>query len=181
MPSSWSDQVYNEAIAFAADAHLGQTVPGTQLPYVVHIANVAMQVMAALARTEGLDGTLALQCALLHDTLEDTSVTYDQLLARFGKQTADGVLALTKDDTVEKAEQMIDSLRRIQAQPQEVWMVKLADRITNLQPPPKHWSVDKMTSYQREARTILNALRLGNAFLAARLEERIEQYTSYIK
>ena len=181
MPNLWSDQAYNEAIAFAAEAHLEQKVPGSQLPYVVHVANVAMQIMAALAVTEGLDGTLAVRCALLHDTLEDTSVTYEQLRALFGAETADGVLALTKNEEMEKAERMADSLRRIQAQPREVWMVKLADRITNLQPPPKHWKVDKMERYQREAATILDALGSGNQFLAGRLEERIDEYTQYIE
>jgi guanosine-3',5'-bis(diphosphate) 3'-pyrophosphohydrolase len=183
MPSSWSDQAYNEAIAFAAQAHVdaNQTVPGTQLPYVVHVANVAMQVTAALAVTEGLDGTLAVRCALLHDTVEDTSVTYEQLRARFGSQTADGVLALTKLDAVEKSERMADSLRRIQAQPKAVWMVKIADRITNLQRPPKDWDVAKMARYQREAGTILDALGSGNQFLAGRLEERIDEYTQYIE
>jgi (p)ppGpp synthase/HD superfamily hydrolase len=183
MPSPWSDQAYNEAIAFAAEAHLdiGQTVPGTRLPYVVHVANVAMEVMAALSVTEGLDGTLAVVCALLHDTLEDTRVTVDQLRARFGDATADGVLALTKHESVgDKDAQMADSLRRILLQPLEIAVVKLADRITNLQPPPRHWDAARMVRYQREAMAIHGALGERNVFLARRLEERIADYGRYI-
>lgn len=62
---------------------------------------------------------------------------------------------MTKDQTVgadqtdkweRKKLQMQDSLRRIKSQPREVWMVKMADRITNLQPPPGHWSEEKDSS-----------------------------------
>ncbi|MFW5740102.1 MAG: HD domain-containing protein [Myxococcota bacterium] len=169
-------------MAFAADAHRDQTVPGSALPYVVHVANVAMQVMAALSETDGLDGTLAVQCALLHDTLEDTSVTYEQLCSKFGAAVADGVLALTKRKAAgDKEAQMADSLRRIAAQPAEIAIVKLADRITNLQRPPGHWGPDKKRKYQREAQAILQRLGDRNAYLAARLTRRIAEYTRYVE
>lgn len=181
MPSPWDDQAYNEAIAFAATAHCGQSVPGTRLPYVVHVANVAMEVMAALSVTDGLDGTLAVQCALLHDTLEDTEVTHEQLRARFGEPVAEGVSALTKHESVgDKDAQMADSLRRIQRQSDEVALVKLADRITNLQAPPEHWDAKRMRRYQAEAGTILEVLGRSNAFLARRLKERIAEYAQFI-
>lgn len=41
--------------------------------------------------------------------------------------------------TVPGSEQMEDSLRHIRLRPKEIWAIKLADRITNLQPPPSHW------------------------------------------
>ena len=58
----------------------------------------------------------------------------------------------------------------------EVWAVKLADRITNLQPPPPHWDNDRKISYREEAGLILSELKDGNEFLAKRLEEKIEEY-----
>jgi len=64
--------------------------------------------------------------------------------------------------------------------PFEIWAVKLADRITNLQPPPAHWENERRMDYQEEARQILNELKVGNEFLARRLETKIEEYQIYI-
>jgi len=71
---------------------------------------------------------------------------------------------------------MADSLSRIKEQPREIWMVKLADRITNLQPPPGHWSAEKIERYREEGKKILK--ELGNAcfFLKERLEKKIKAY-----
>ena len=74
---------------------------------------------------------------------------------------------------------MRDSLERIGKQPKEVWMVKLADRITNLQPPPKHWNKEKIANYRHEAQLILEALKEGSAGLALRLERKILDYSQY--
>ena len=145
MGSPWSQEKYIKALRYAAKAHSGQTVPGSDLPYVVHVTMVAMEVIAALAHEDGLDGDLAVQCALLHDVIEDAGVSYEKLAAEFGKDVAEGVLALSKNNILKsKQEKMTDSLARIKEQPREIWMVKLADRITNLQPPPGHWNAEKI-------------------------------------
>ena len=161
---------------FAAAAHHGQTVPGTELPYIVHLGMVAMEVQAALVGEPGRDGDLAVLCSLLHDAVEDTAVEVEDVAARFGGAVAAGVLALTKDPSLPKAERMADSLRRIREQPMEVWMVKLADRITNLQPPPAHWSAEKAAAYLSEARAIRAALGDASPSLAARMDEKLAAY-----
>jgi (p)ppGpp synthase/HD superfamily hydrolase len=178
MPSTWSREKYIRALKFAAEAHSGQTVPGSDLPYIVHVTMVTMEVIAALAHEGGLDGDLAVQCALLHDVVEDASISYEKLTAEFGLAVADGVLALSKNGDFEsKHDQMQDSLERIREQPKEIWMVKLADRITNLQPPPGHWGVDKITSYREEGIEILNKLGEGCLYLSVRLRQKIAEYS----
>ncbi len=172
----WSPEDYNRAYRFAARAHLGQTMPDSDLPYLVHIGLVTMEVIAGLRAEPGHDEALAVQCALLHDVIEDTPVTYAQVAAEFGGAVAAGVLALSKDATLEKAQQMPDSLRRIRQQPPEVWLVKLADRICNLQPPRPHWTPEKIRRYGVEAREILDALRDASPGLANRLQQKIEGY-----
>jgi (p)ppGpp synthase/HD superfamily hydrolase len=171
-------ELYSRAWHFAAKAHLGQTVPGSELPYIVHVGNVALVVMTAItSRSDVEDPDLAVQCALLHDVFEDTEASYEQVLDLFGTRVADGVAALTKDpDLANKSEQMEDSLERIHAQPPEIWMVKMADRITNLQPPPSHWSAEKVVSYRQEAIRIHQALHLANAYLSTELSEAIDAY-----
>jgi (p)ppGpp synthase/HD superfamily hydrolase len=141
---------------------------------------VAMEVTAALAVEEGLDGDLAVQCALLHDVIEDTEITFQQVGQEFGPQVAHGVLALSKDPTLCNSEQLMDSLKRIMLEPNEIWVVKLADRITNLQAPPRHWTKEKIVIYHREATEILAKLGSASLVLAERLADKIERYQCHL-
>ena len=179
--TQWNQDSYTLAWNFAAKAHNGQLVPGTDWPYLTHIGSVAMEVMSALALSADIQQPdLALQCALLHDSIEDTAVTHKQLEELFGTQVANGVLALSKDASLTtKAEKMADSLNRIKAQPREIWLVKLADRITNLQRPPAHWGTAKIKRYWLEAQQILEALGEANEMLADRLAGKIDGYRGY--
>ena len=172
--------IYQKSLKFAAQLHTdkNQTIPGTNLPYVVHLSNVAMEILIASEKSENFDTEFAVQLALLHDTLEDTDVTFEQIEKEFGNKVAEGVLALTKNSDLEKSVKMMDSLKRIKQQPKEVWAVKLADRITNLQPPPHFWTSEKIWKYKEEARIILEELRSGNEYLETRLKEKIEEYNN---
>jgi (p)ppGpp synthase/HD superfamily hydrolase len=174
----WSQDRYAEASRFAAMAHSGQTLPNADLPYLLHVTQVAMEVVAALRAEPGHDEDLAVLCALLHDTVEDTAVTVEQLAAAYGQPVADGVLALTKDESLPKEQQIRDSLRRIRQQPRAVWLVKLADRIVNLQLPPRHWEPAKIAQYKADAREIFETLGVASPLLAARLEVKIAAYGS---
>jgi (p)ppGpp synthase/HD superfamily hydrolase len=172
---------YQKAILFAAKKHadVGQTIPGTDIPYVVHLSNVAMEILMAARYTEHFDLEFAVQVALLHDTLEDTITTFEEITANFGMNIAKAVEALTKNDEIPVSEKMQDSLTRILLLPKEVWAVKLADRITNLQKPPAHWDDSKIQKYHHEANTILGYLKGGNEYLESRLRQKIQQYESY--
>lgn len=174
--------IYQQAIRFAASKHAesNQTIPGTNLPYVVHLSNVAMEVLVAHQQNPDFNLEMAVSMALLHDTLEDTSATVSELVAAFGPEVAEGVAALTKNKALAKPERMADSLNRIQALPKEAAIVKLADRITNLQAPPAHWDMAKKESYLQEARLIGQRLSEANANLAQRLQKKIIEYQQYI-
>ncbi|WP_129632787.1 HD domain-containing protein [Candidatus Oscillochloris fontis] len=172
----WSQETYLRTYHFAARAHQGQIYPGTQIAYIMHLSFVSMEVIAALHAEPHHTGDLAVQCALLHDVIEDTPLGYAEIAATFGPAVADGVLALTKDATLPAAEQMADSLRRILMQPRAVWLVKLADRISNLQTPPAHWTPEKVLRYRDEAETISTALAAASPFLAQRLRAKIDGY-----
>lgn len=182
MAEMWSQELYARAWRFAGEAHLGQTVPGTQLPYVVHLGLVCMEVMAALrAEPEAeRDENLAVGCALLHDVVEDTPLSAEEVRTAFGPSVAAGVLALSKDAALPREEQMADSLRRIREQPREVWLVKLADRITNLAPPPPNWDRTRIAAYRTEAQEILRALGEASPTLAGRLAAKIEAYAAFL-
>jgi len=177
---AWDQDTYLKTYCFAAEAHKGQLVPGTEISYLMHLSLVTMEVVAALRHEPDRNEDLAVQCALLHDVIEDTKVTYEQVRDAFGSGVADGVLSLTKTDAIEKSARMADSLNRIRQQPREVWMVKLADRITNLQPPPPYWTTEKRAAYREEAREILSSLGEASPFLAQRLQKKIDDYVSYL-
>ncbi len=177
-----TQSIYQETIKFAAAKHLekDQKVPGTDLPYVVHLSNVAMEILLAGQQTDNFNLGFAVRVALLHDTIEDTSTDFAELEKKFGSEVAEGVSALTKNESLPKEEQMLDCLVRIKKLSKEVWSVKLADRITNLQSPPSHWENAKKKKYIEEARIILRELRDGNVFLAKRLEGKIKEYGQYV-
>jgi len=178
----FSQEVYLKALNYASKAHGDQKTP-KGFPYLNHITSVAMEVIHACEKSS-LDeekANLAIVCALLHDTIEDTNITYDNLYVDFNDEVAEGVEALTKDKTLgSKQEQMKDSIEKLLVQPYEVQMVKLADRITNLSTPPKHWNNDKKKAYLKEASFILSCLKNSNIYLSTRLEEKIEDYKKYI-
>jgi hypothetical protein len=89
--------LYQEAIIYAASKHQDeeQKVKGTNLPYVVHLSNVAMEILVAASHTNDFNLTYAVQVALLHDTIEDTETTFHEVKERFGEDIAIAVLALS--------------------------------------------------------------------------------------
>jgi guanosine-3',5'-bis(diphosphate) 3'-pyrophosphohydrolase len=175
--------LYQDAIKFATYKHMEkrQKVKGTKLPYVVHLSNVAMEIFMAAAQTRDFDLFYAIQVSLLHDTIEDTETTFDEIKDRFGEDIAIAVLALSKDEKLPKGKQIPDTLTRIKKLRKEVWAVKLADRITNLQPPPSSWSRAKNLKYLKESQTILDELKDSNQYLAKRLEDKISECRNRLK
>lgn len=171
----WTQDAYLRALRFAARAHGEQKTP-TGLPYLAHVTAVAMEVIAGLRAEPGHDEELAVSCALLHDVVEDTPISLAEVEAAFGARVAAGVAALTKDPTLDKAAAMRDSLDRIAAGRVELALVKLADRITNLAPPPAHWDGAKIAAYRAEAELILDRLGSASEALATRLAQRIAAY-----
>jgi (p)ppGpp synthase/HD superfamily hydrolase len=186
-----SSDLYQRVLRFAGRAHGEQRVPGSELPYLVHLTGVAIEVVTAVLAepaplADPFDLDLAATAALLHDTVEDTAVTAAEVEREFGVPVAQVVVALTKNAHLPKAEQMADSLGRIAALPAELArvaaIVKLADRITNLQAPPSYWSRDKRAAYQAEARQILAALAPVSRWpaLAERMVAKLEAYTEFL-
>lgn len=175
-----TQELYQQAIKFAGEKHNNQKVPGSSANYLLHISNVAMEIMMAYSANKNFDINFALQLAILHDTIEDTNTTYEELKNNFGERIAKGVEALSKNEDLQtKKVRMMDSLERINLLEKEVGMVKIADRITNLQKPPGHWTLDKINHYIKEAKLIRESLSNKNEYLELRLEGKIKEYSEY--
>lgn len=83
-------ETYTKALIFAAKAHHGQYRKGSGLPYIVHPIAVA-----ALAHERGWPEHVVVAC-LLHDTVEDTATTIEDIRTEFGDKVARIVEALTR-------------------------------------------------------------------------------------
>jgi len=175
----WNPSLYQKTIKFAGEAHANQLVPGTNANYLLHLSNVTMEVLLAYHKDPCFDIDLAMQIALLHDTIEDTAIESSALMKVFGVKVVKGVEALTKDLQLPKEKRMADSLRRINLESKETGMVKLADRITNLQAPPTHWPKEKRMNYLSQAKVILETLKGKNMYLENRLKDKIINYQKY--
>jgi (p)ppGpp synthase/HD superfamily hydrolase len=122
-------QLFRTALLFAVDAHAGQTRKATDAPYVCHPLQVA-----GIALEHGADEEQA-AAALLHDVLEDTAFTYEDVEARVSRRVADIVRACSdsedpqaKEPWRERKERYLASLR--DASP-EVALVAAADKLHN--------------------------------------------------
>lgn len=176
----WQSERVLKALTLAGEAHANQTIQGLERPYLEHVIGVTMEALRAALTDSRLDYDLLICCGLLHDVLEDTSVSLESLEEQFGRRIAMGVSALTKNNALPKEQQMPDSLSRILALKQpEINIVKMADRCNNLRQPPPQWNVHKIKSYYEEAIYILETLRGINQAIENRLAERIENYRRY--
>ena len=190
----WNADLFEELSLFAAEHHRSQEVPnGKGLPYYLHLTQVCNRAMRAAIDRPELDVDLIMACAILHDVIEDCASTpqlheeiSNEIRHKFGELVLNGVLALSKKEILDssgnrdKAAMMMDSLDRILLQQHEVWAVKLADRICNLQPPPPHWKDKKKLAYLAEAQEIYAALHPASPILANELLHRMKRYKGYI-
>lgn len=170
-----------KALEFATKKHEGQYfIDGTNRPYIEHCEGVYIHLLTYLPdNIEKRDIIGA--TALLHDTLEDTDTTYEELLENFGKEVADNVKALTKDEKLPYQDRLQDSINRILATSKEAQMVKLADRYFNLLDIPNTWGYEKCKNYVEEGRLIRDSLGESNLTLRNLLNNNIKKYSKKLE
>lgn len=115
------------AIIFAAKAHQGQKRKATDIPYITHPFAVGMMLQQAGCSAE------VIAAGILHDTIEDTSATYDELAAQFGKRVADLVLAASEHDkSLPWEERKQHTIAMLKTAELEEIQVIVADKLHNL-------------------------------------------------
>ncbi|MDR0767147.1 MAG: hypothetical protein LBE57_01675 [Methanosarcinales archaeon] len=161
---------YNKALFYAARAHNGQLY--ANLPYIVHVCMVADEVLMA-DRIEPLSNLKdAVQIALLHDVLEDTPITKDEMLESFEPNVVHGVDLLTKKEGLP----LSAYFQRIKDGDADVSVIKMCDRIINLQRPPVHWTAEDIAEYNEESLMILEMLGWSSEYVSKRLRVKVELY-----
>lgn len=149
-----------KAVAFAADKHRDQRRKDAEAsPYINHpiaLANV-------LANEGGVDDVTVLCAAVLHDTIEDTETTPEELQAFFGPKVASVVMDVTDDKSLEKSLRKQKQVEHAPHISTEGKLVKLADKISNLRDilasPPAHWSAERKQAYFEWAARVVAGLR----------------------
>ncbi|MGM9926297.1 MAG: HD domain-containing protein [Bacillus sp. (in: firmicutes)] len=115
------------AIQLATEAHAGQVRKNTTEPYVEHPKRVAAILEEAGFREE------VIIAAILHDIVEDTPVTIEQIRERFGDDVADIVAYHTEDKTLSWEERKEHTISVVETAPLEVKALIIADKLDNLQ------------------------------------------------
>ncbi len=154
-------EVIRRVYAYAEAAHAGQKRDSGE-DYIQHPLNVA-----AILVDMDMDAT-SIQAALLHDVVEDTGVTIDEIGELFGdkvKELVDGVTKLSRLSFQSKQEQQMENLRKMflaMAHDLRVILIKLADRLHNMRT-LKHLPEDKQRAIAKETLDIYAPLthRLG--------------------
>ena len=147
-----------KALNVASTAHTGQYRKGLpKTPYINH----PIQVAYLLAEFGKITNEDILAAAILHDTIEDTLLTYDDLVAEFGKTIATIVNDCTDDKSLLKEERKLLQIKHASSICNEAKLVKLADKISNLTDiamnPPKEWTLERKLAYVEWSIQVINA------------------------
>lgn len=156
------------AADFAARAHTTQRRKGAAAePYVNHVIEVA----DLLAEAGGADDAVLLCGGLLHDTLEDTPTTWEDLETRFGAPVADLVGEVTDDKSLPWAERKRLQVETVADKSPRARMIKLADKTSNVRSiahsPPEGWGLDRMHRYLEWSEQVIAGCRGLNSALEA--------------
>lgn len=160
------------AASFAAERHRQQRRKDADAsPYINHPLALA----DILAREGGVEDAFVIAAALLHDTVEDTETSIEEIEDRFGKRVASIVAEVTDDKSLPKEERKRLQVVKSATKSQGAKLVKLADKTANLRDlvatPPAGWSVERRTQYFEWAREVVEGLRGCNAALEASFDE----------
>lgn len=164
-------------VEFAAEKHKLQTRKNKEkTPYVSHPIGVATNLMTV----GGVRDAAVIIGALLHDTVEDTQTTFEEIEGKFGKKVAGYVREVTDDKSlakeVRKRQQVINAAHKSEGAAQ----IKLADKLYNLNDlfnnPPSEWTQARIDLYYEWAQSVIDRLPKANDKLHAAAVAVIDQY-----
>lgn len=161
-----------DAIHFAAQRHRDQRRKDREAsPYINHPLALAH----LLTIEAGIEDTDVLLAAVLHDTVEDTETTLDELKERFGDTVAGIVAEVTDDKNLPKQRRKALQVEHAPDKSPAAAMVKLADKTCNLRDiaksPPADWSLARRREYFDWAKQVVDGLPLVNERLLALFNE----------
>lgn len=165
-----------QALHFAALKHRDQRRKDEEAsPYINHPIEVA----ELIARVGQLTDIVVLQSAVLHDTVEDTMTTPEEVEAFFGREVRSVVEEVTDDKSLPKAQRKLLQIEHAPHLSPQARLVKLADKISNVrsvtETPPAGWSVARRREYLDWTERVVAGLRGCNAPLEALYDQILQQ------
>lgn len=156
------------AAAFAARKHRDQRRKDADAsPYINH----PLELARVLSEVGGVTDAATLCGALLHDTIEDTATSEEELSQLFGAEIAALVSEVTDDKSLPKAERKRLQVEHAATMSDKAKRIKLADKICNLtdvaSSPPADWSLERRRDYFDWAKQVIDRLRGVDAALEA--------------
>lgn len=166
-----------EAVKFAAQKHQKQTRKDPQAtPYIIHPIGVAdhLLVIGSVHDPDILIG------ALLHDTVEDTDTSFEEIRTLFGPRVEGFVREVTDDTSLPTMEKKALQITHAPEKSAGAAQIKLADKLYNLNDllhaPPLDWSKERVDAYFAWADKVVHALPWVNASLINAVDETIASY-----
>jgi guanosine-3',5'-bis(diphosphate) 3'-pyrophosphohydrolase len=166
------------AVNFAADKHRDQRRKGVESsPYINH----PIQVAELISRVGDIDDLAVLMAAVLHDTVEDTETTFEEIENAFGSEVRDLVAEVTDDKSLPKAERKERQVEHTARISDRAKLIKLADKTCNVRDvansPPEDWNMRRRTDYLKWASQVVNGCRGTNQHLERYFDETLARGT----
>jgi guanosine-3',5'-bis(diphosphate) 3'-pyrophosphohydrolase len=163
-------EIVLRAAAFAAEKHRNQRRKDEEAsPYINHPIQLAYILVQA-----DIEDPIVLAAALLHDTLEDTNATRDEIEIVFGYEVANIVAECSDDKSLSKLERKQAQIDHAATISHKAKLVKLADKIANVSDindaPPVGWSLERKREYYDWAKRVVDRMRGTHAVLEARFD-----------
>ena len=160
------------AASFAAKKHSHQKRKGSDgEPYINHPVEVA-NILTGVGELTDPD---VITAALLHDTVEDCDVSFEEIEERFGSQVAGYVRELTDDKSLPKAERKRLQVEHAPHLSDGAKLIKLADKISNIRDvtdnPPEGWDIARRSEYVEWGASVVAGLRGANSGLEKLFDE----------
>ncbi|HZS09086.1 MAG TPA: HD domain-containing protein [Blastocatellia bacterium] len=165
-----------KAVRFSADKHRNQRRKGSEdLPYVNHPIEVA-ETLWRVGRVRDINVIVA---AILHDTIEDTDTTPEEIEAAFGSEVLSLVREVSDDKSLPKQVRKQLQIDHAAEKSPGAKQIKLADKLSNIRDvthaPPADWSLQRRTEYLDWADKVVAGLRGCNRELENRYDEVMKE------
>jgi guanosine-3',5'-bis(diphosphate) 3'-pyrophosphohydrolase len=171
-----------KAIDFAAQKHRDQRRKGRAAsPYINH----PIAVVSILAEVGGIQDRTVLIAAILHDTIEDTDTTADELSHNFGEHISRLVQEVTDDKSLPKEKRKELQIKHAPGLSHEATLIKLSDKIHNTgeiaNDPPPDWPLERRLEYISWAESVIGNCPRVNRKLEQKFSSVIEEARSKIQ
>jgi guanosine-3',5'-bis(diphosphate) 3'-pyrophosphohydrolase len=171
-----------KSIAFAAQKHSGQRRKDVEAsPYINHPIAVA----TVLATEGDVSDEAILLAAALHDTVEDTKTTFEELEELFGSEVTGPVRELTDDKLLEKMERKRLQIEHAPQSSDRAKQLKIADKICNIRDisvcPPATWSLERRSDYLNWSEKVVAGCRHVNTRLDQAFDQTIARARDLLK